>query len=431
MTIRLDVRSGMVGAMDLDVEFARSYFPALTDDWAFMDNAGGSLLPRPVIELARGYMERYQVQLGASYPRSVEAQALVNGGRQAAADLLGAELDEVVIGPSTTANLGTLARALAPGLKPGDAVVVTNLDHESNIGCWRQLEAQGVEVRQWCVRPDTCLLSLEDLEPLLTGPVRLVCCTHVSNVVGAIHDVRAIADRVHAANALLCVDGVAFAPHRRVDVKALDVDFYAVSLYKVFGPHLGALYGRRELLRQAQGQNHFFIGEDDVPYKLQPGNVNHELTASLAGIHDYFAALDERHHPGAEPDGRLERVFDLFARHEERLVERVLDWLAQRPGVRVLGPGEGGRDVRVPTVGFTVQGLPASRVVEALEKQQLAVRWGDFYARRAIVDLGLESAEGVVRVSLAHYNSQAEIDRLLAALDRACSVSASRPSARC
>ena len=189
--------------MELDVDHARSYFPALCDEWAFMDNAGGSLLPRPVIRRACDYMERYQVQLGASYPRSVEAAERVAAGNAAAATLVGADPGEVVIGPSTTANLGMLARALAPGLRVGDVVVVTDLDHEANIGCWRALAAQGVELREWRVRPDTCTLALEDLDRLLDGPVQLVCCTHVSNVVGAIHDVRAIAERVHQAGAKL------------------------------------------------------------------------------------------------------------------------------------------------------------------------------------------------------------------------------------
>jgi cysteine desulfurase family protein (TIGR01976 family) len=315
-----------------------------------------------------------------------------------------------------------LAQALASRFQPGDAIVVTNLDHEANIGAWRRLARQGIEIREWRFRPETMRLELEDLEPLLDERTRLVCFTHVSNVVGAIHDVAAIARKAHAAGALVCVDGVAYAPHRLIDVKALDVDFYLASLYKVYGPHLGLLYVRRALLAELENQNHFFLGANELAYKLEPGYVNHELTAALPGILEYFEALALHHHGAAaevdDTTARLARVFDDITAHEERLVTPLLAFLSARPGVRVLGPASPAAAGRVPTVAFTVEGRHASEIPARLDQEHVAIRWGDFYARRAIDALGLGERGGVVRVSMVHYNTEDEVTRLIETLDR-------------
>ncbi|HWN67906.1 MAG TPA: cysteine desulfurase-like protein [Haliangium sp.] len=407
----------------LDLPYVRSHFPALMRGWALFDNAGGSVAPHQVIDRVRDHMSRRQVQLGASYAISVEATKAVHEGLAAAAELVGAESDEIVIGPSSTMNVYVLAHALASRFRPGDNLVVTNLDHEANIGAWRRLAQQGVEIREWRFRPETMRLELEDLEALLDERTRLVCFTHVSNVVGAIHDVASVTRRAHAAGAMVCVDGVAFAPHRRVDVKALDVDFYLVSLYKVYGPHLGLLYARREHLVAADNQNHFFLGADDLPYKLEPGYVNHELTAAVPGILAYLDDL-ARHHHGAAAEveskaRRLERVFADIAAHEQSLVAPLLEYLAGKQGVRVLGPASSEATARVPTVAFTVDDRHAGEIATRLDQEHVAIRWGDFYARRAIGALGLGDRGGVVRASMVHYNAADEVERLIQALDRA------------
>jgi len=404
----------------LDVEFARSNFPALAGKWALMDNAGGTVVPRQVIERVRDVMSRYQVQLGATYPLSQAAAELMDAGRQAMAELVGAEPHEVVIGASTTMNVKILAGALRPMLAVGDEIIVTNLDHEANVGAWRQLEERGVVLREWRFDPRSTALDLDALDGLLNNRTRLVCFTHCSNITGEINDVGAITRRAHEAGALVCVDGVAFAPHRRVDVKALDVDFYLLSLYKVYGPHLGLLYGKEEHLLRARGQYHFFHPEDDVPHKLTPGNPNHELTSALPGIRDYLGAL-ARHHgveAAADASKELDRVFDMIAEQEERLVAPILEFLQAHPKVRVIGPTGSARSIRVPTVSFVVEGRNSSEIPPLLERESLAARYGHFYAYRAIRDLGLLERDGVVRVSLVHYNSMAEVERLIAALDR-------------
>lgn len=403
----------------LDVDFIRAQFPALASDWAFFDNAGGSVPPRMVIDRVTAYMSRYGMQLGASYAPSAEAAALVAAGRRAAAELVNAEPEEVILGGSTTMNTFALSRAIAGWFAPGDEVIVTNLDHEANIGAWRRLEERGVVIREWCFRPETMALELEDLEALLSPRTRLVCFTQCANVVGRVHDAAAITRRIQEAGALSLVDGVAYAPHRRVDVEEIGADFYLVSLYKVFGPHVGLLYGKREHFLRAGNINHFFFADTEIPYKLQPGNVNHELTAALPGILEYLDAVDAHHFPGQEGGraAKLERVFGLFERYEEELSRPLLQFLAGKRGVRLLGPESAARSLRVPTIAFTVAGRDAAAIPPQLDERRLAVRFGTFYAHRAMRDLGLLEANGVVRVSLAHYNSRQEIGRLVEALD--------------
>lgn len=408
--------------MELDLEFVRAFFPALRGPWALFDNAGGSVMTNAVAAGVVEYLERFGMQLGASYDLSQQAERRVQRGQATVAELLGALPEELVLGSSTTVNLATLARALAPRLAPGDEVIVSDLDHESNIGPWRALAEHGAEVRTWTVDRERATLDLAGLEPLLSPRTRIVAFTHCANVVGEILDVPAIVQHIRAnrRDTWIIVDGVAYAPHRLVDVKALDVDAYAVSLYKVYGPHVGALYVRRELLEHARGQNHFFVPEDALPQKLQPGSVAHELAAGLPGIGAYLDGVAEHH--GARGETRREgwaRAFAMFTAHEERLVAPLIDFLVAHPRCRLIGPATADAAIRAPTVAFVVDGLPASSVVPSLDERHVAVRWGHFYAPRAIDALGLAKADGIVRVSMVHYNTAAEVQRLLRALDDA------------
>jgi cysteine desulfurase family protein (TIGR01976 family) len=403
----------------LDLDYVRGQFPGLSE-WAFFENAGGTLVPRSVIERVNAYMRESQVQPGASYHASALASERIGQAQRRIAAMINAAPEEVAIGPSTTMNVYLLAQALRPWLRPGDELVVTNLDHEANNGAWRRLAELGVAIKEWRLDPDSAELELEALEALLSERTRLVCVTHCSNITGSLHDVRTIARRVHEAGALICVDGVACAPHRSIDVKALDVDFYALSLYKLYGPHLGLLYGKREHLLRARGQNHYFIGEENIPLKLIPGGVNHELTAGLAGIADYFDAVHAHHFPGsnAGPHERCVQVFDLAARHEEALARRFLDFLTAKPNVRVIGRTTPERSRRVPTFSFAVADRNAEEVPPALEPHKIAIRAGDFYAARCIEALGLAGRGGVVRASMVHYNTSDEVERLIRHLDR-------------
>ena len=402
----------------LDLAYVRSRFPGLRDEWTLLDNAGGSLPAAPVIERTTRYLTERAVQLGGTYPRSAACDEAVDAGRAAVAALMNAGPDEVVINGSTTLNAHLLSRALAPALAPGDEVVVTNLDHEANSGAWRRLEADGAVIREWQLDPADGSLPIARLEALLGPRTRLVCFTHCSNVVGSIHDVEKITRLVHDAGARVCVDGVAYAPHRALDMKAWDVDFYLFSLYKTYGPHLGALYVKREHLEALASQNHFFI-PNDSPGKLEPGGVCHELTASLVGIVDYLSDVASHHGDGpASPREAVVSAYARFREHEARIVAPFLEWLERHPEVRIIGEPSSDPDRRVPTVAFTVAGRHANDVVTALEADGVAVRWGDFYARRAIEAFGLGDSGGIIRASLVHYNSMHEVERLIAGLER-------------
>lgn len=399
----------------LDLEFVRRRFPTLAGagaEWALFDNAGGSVPLGAVVDRVQQHMLSHMVQLGASYELSQRATAAVQHGHRAAEELFGAGTGQVVVGTSST-MLGRLcAAALRPLWQEGDEVVVTDLDHEANIGPWRNLEASGITVREWRCDADSHQLRVEDLTPLLNERTRLVACTQCSNLVGEIQDVPAIARRVHEAGALLYVDGVACAPHRRVDVAALGADLYVASLYKVYGPHLAALFVGGDLLQRMAPQNHFFIGDDEGPYKLQPGNVPHELCAALPAVPEYLKELD-RHHGG---DGTLEGAFARITEHERELVAPLLEFLEGHPRVRLLGRAVAD-ERRAPTVSFAPLEQPAHTIPEQLDRRRVAVRWGHFYAHRFCTRFGLQDGGGVVRASMVHYNSPAEVARLIESFD--------------
>lgn len=408
----------MAAPVALDTAFCRSHFPALNDDWAFLENAGGTLVPTQVLARVNHYMTHCQVQPGAGFRASAEAARRMGEGRAAMAALINAAPDEIVIGPNTTANVYTLANAIRPWFAEGDEIVVTNQDHEANSGAWRRWAAGGIVVREWAIDPDSGELALDMLEPLLNDRTRLVCFPWCSNIVGSVNDAAEIIRRVHAAGALACVDAVAYAPHRRVDVKAVDADFLVFSPYKVFGPQSGVLYAKPELLERAVNQMHYFCA-GNAPLKLSLGGPNHEMSAALAGILDYVEAVDA-HHFGADGAGtqaRIARVWELFADHEAALAERLAGDLASRNRIRLFGRRDGRKEGRVPVFSFLVDGLSSEAVPRALEARGLAFRNGDFYAARCIDALGARPHNGVVRVSMVHYNTVEEVDRLIAGLD--------------
>lgn len=404
----------------MDTASIRKQFAGLESDWALFDNAGGSQTLRAVVRRIAQYFETSNVQHGASYATSRQAVACVRQAREGMATWVNAaDASEVVLGPSTTQLMRTLAESLGRTLRPGDEIIVTNVDHEANIGPWAELERLGATVKFWRIDREALRLRLEDLDALMSDRTRLVAFTHASNVLGRIHPVREFTTFIRERGALSCVDGVAFAPHRAVDVQAFGADFYALSFYKVFGPHMAMLYGRRDLLLELPGVNHFFIAQDDLPYKFQPGNANFELSAGLMGLWDYVDAVSGW--IGAEGDrrARLKKVFEAFALREEFLAERLLRFLRDREGVRILGPRDSDARQRVCTISFVADGRRSSEIVRATDEARVGIRFGDFYARRLVEDLGLRGQDGVVRASLLHYNTEEEVDRLIAALDRA------------
>ncbi len=405
----------------LQTDYVRQQFPALAGDWIFFDNAGGSQTLQRVVDRISEFLLTSDVQLGASYGVSQLAGERVAEGAQAIATLINAaDPSEVVMGSSTSLLMRILSLCLGQTFSPGDEVIVTNCDHEANIGCWVDLQKHGIVVKTWALNPVTFTLELSDLESLLTPRTRLVAVTHASNVLGTINPIRAIADLVHAHGALICVDGVAYAPHRLVDVQALDVDFYAFSFYKVYGPHYAVLYGKRDQLLAMPGINHFFIGATDIPYKFQPGNVNFELSYGLVGLCDYLSDLAHQHYGDRTAPGlrmQMVQAFDLISQYEQVLSDRLLSYLRTKSNVQIIGNSNADQTLRVPTISFVVDGVDSATIPPKIDPHHIGIRYGDFYAKRLIQDLGLTDRNGVVRVSMVHYNTVAEIDQLVQRLE--------------
>ncbi|HEY9621105.1 MAG TPA: cysteine desulfurase-like protein [Crinalium sp.] len=409
-------------AHSLQLDSVRQQFPSLAGDWIFLDNAGGSQTLKPVVDRISDYLLTSNVQLGASYAVSQKSSERVAQAAQGVATLMNAaDPSEIVMGSSTSSLLRMLALCLSQSFQPGDEVIVTNCDHEANIGPWVDLQRQGIVVKVWTLNPETLELHLEDLEPLLTPRTRLVALTHASNILGTINPIRQIADRVHAHGALICVDGVGYAAHRLVDVQALDVDFYAYSFYKVYGPHYAVLYGKREHLLAMPGINHYFIGDTDIPYKFQPGNVNYELSYGMLGFCDYLSDLAKQHYGdevASDLRSQMQQAFDLISVYEDVIGDRLLTYLNHKPNVRIIGYSQAEQAKRVPTISFVVDGVNSATIPPQVDPHHIGIRYGDFYAKRLIEDLGLTAQGGVVRVSMVHYNTLDEIDRLIECFDR-------------
>ncbi|WP_228461517.1 cysteine desulfurase-like protein [Paracoccus liaowanqingii] len=401
----------------LDMAYVQSQFPGLTDDWVFFDNAGGSQIAQPALDRMVEFLTHRNVQIGGSYAVSQAAAQALAAGRQAAATLVNAARpDEIVFGPSTTVLMGNLMQAMRRQFVPGDEVIVTMADHESNIGPWTRLEEFGVILKVWPLNAQTMDLQLADLEPLMSERTRLVCVTHVSNILGKVHPIADFARFIHDRGALICVDAVAYAPHRLIDVRAWDVDYYVFSLYKAYGPHGALMYGKYDLLAGLDGLYHYFYGKDKVTAKLEPGNPSYEAAYATDGILAYLTGL-ARHH-GAVGDDRalLAAAYGLITAQEDLLTDRLLAWLGARNDCRIIGEAANRDSTRVPTIAFRFDGLDSGQLTRAMDDHGIAMRFGDFHSRRLVEHLGEDHEGGVLRVSMVHYNTVAQVDRLTEAL---------------
>lgn len=404
---------------EFDLDFVRQQFPSKRWHNPFFENAGGAFVPRSVIKRMTDYMTEAQVQTGYSFAESVDASSRVSLGQTLMAELIGAQREELILGPSTSMNVYVLAQALRPLWKEGDEIIVSTLNHESNSGPWRKLAEFGLRIIEWPVDKETGAMRPDDLDNLLNENTRLVAFPQVSNITGDINDVDSITKKAHQAGAMVCVDGVAFAPHRAVDVKAWDVDFYLFSFYKVFGPHLGLLYCRKDRLLEARGQSHYFFPDDDLDHKLNPAGPNHETIASLAGISDYLDKLYQHHF--ASTDGsrfqQMQTLFQLFAEHEEKLSRHFLEFVNSEASIRLIGTSDASLNARVPTFSLQIKGALSSQVAQALSKDGIACGSGHFYAKRLLDSLNTAEPE-VLRCSMAHYTSMDDVDRLILALEK-------------
>lgn len=401
----------------LDLDFTRRQFPAFAEPGlqgqAFFENAGGSYTCRPVIErLTRFYTQR-KVQPYAPYEASRLGGEEMDEARERLAAMLGVGEDELSFGPSTTQNTYVLARAFRQWMGEGEAIIVTDQDHEANSGPWRRLADEGIEIREWCIDPETGHLPLEGLEALLDDKVRLVCFPHCSNIVGEINPVVEITARAHAAGAFVCVDGVSYAPHGFPDVGHMGPDIYLFSSYKTYGPHQGIMVMRRELAELLPNQGHWFNG-GSLTKKFTPAGPDHAQVAACAGMADYIDALAEHHGIAGAPSERCAGVHDLMRAHETALLQPLLDDLKARNSVRLIGPAEAQK--KAPTVAIELAG-PGEAAAAELARHGIMTGGGDFYGSRPLQAMGIDLDKGVLRLSFVHYTSAGEIDQLRAALD--------------
>ncbi|KAJ5699123.1 Pyridoxal phosphate-dependent transferase major region subdomain 2 [Penicillium macrosclerotiorum] len=404
-------------ASAFDVTKARAQFPALQGEQVYMDNAGGSQVLGTVADSIRSYLLNTNVQLGATYPVARTSTAAQADAYKAAASFINAKPEEINIGISTTQLLHNLSTALQ--FAPGDELVVSKLNHEANSAPWvRVAERLGLTVKWWASSdPTNPTCDVTELKTLLSAKTRLVACPHASNITGTISPIRAIADAVHSfprsiddadliAKALLCVDGVALAPHRQVDVKALGADFYAFSWYKVYGPHVAQLYASAHVHDQIDSLAHFFKPTDTLDLKLNLASANYELTQSLPAVVAYFGV-------------NASATWVEMARHEERLQQILLQFLTSDDRITIIGEPSPRQDLRVPVISFVVRGVRSQQVVEAVERRsQYGFRSGHMYSHRLlreVCDLA-DVEDGVVRVSFLHYNTEAEVQGLVTVL---------------
>lgn len=398
----------------LDLTQVRKHFPGLARGWTLFDNAGGSQILKGAVERMTEFMIERNVQIGGSYDVSLAAADALRQGRDAAATVMNAARpEEIVFGPSTTVLLQNLARAMRSQLAIGDEIIVTISDHESNIGPWMSLQEFGIVIKVWPLNKETQNLELSDLAPLMTDRTRLVAVTHVSNILGQMNPIADFARFVHERGARICVDAVAYAPHRAIDVQAWDVDYYVFSLYKTYGPHYAVMYGKYDLLLELDTLYHYFYGKDKVPGKLEPGNASYECAYSVVAIRDYFAGLGSS---GSARD-KLEQGFGAITAQEDALVGSLLSYLTQRNDCTVFGTTRNEGSNRIPTVAFRFDGRDSAAVAKAMDSHKIAIRHGDFHARRLVESAGEMRDGGLLRVSMVHYNTLEEVDHLCTAFD--------------
>ena len=408
--------------MSLDIDFVRSQFPAFSETslqgQRFFENAGGSYTCGQVIDrLTRFYRER-KVQPYGPYETSRLAGAEMDEARDRLSAWMGVERDEVTFGPSTTQNTYVLSQAVREWLKPGEAIIVTNQDHEANSGAWRRLADAGIVVKEWAIDPETGHLDTETLAEMLDEKVRLVCFPHCSNVIGEINPVTEITSMAHAVGAFVCVDGVSYAPHGLPDVGAMGADVYMFSSYKTYGPHQGIMVVRRAFGELLPNQAHYFNG--DVLYKrFSPAGPDHAQIAACAGMVDYFEALADHHGMGTTATGSLKAtasaVHDLMRNHEIALSAPLLEYLKSKNTVSILGSSDAA--MRAPTIALKTQSHPME-IANALAEHGIMAGASDFYAVRPLGAMNIPIDPGVLRLSFVHYTANEDIDALITALDQ-------------
>jgi len=412
MTVALKQTAGLQAPAMMSIEEIRRCFPALARTHnsyrvAYFDGPGGTQVPRSVVEAMNDYLYHHNANTHWAYPTSEETDAIIDSARSVLADFVNAGPTEIVFGANMTTLTFHIACALGRGYERNDEILVTELDHHANIAPWRALENErGLKVRMVKMIPETGELDWDDFSQQLTERTKLVAIGAASNALGTLNDVRRAANMAHSLGAQVFVDAVHYAPHGLIDVRDWDCDFLACSAYKFYGPHVGILYGRHDLLGSLDFPK-LIPAPDSAPERAETGTQNHEGIAGAAAAVDFLASLA----PGATRRERLRVAFQQLHERGDALVTRLWTGLAEIERVRLYGPPPGAP--RTPTVAFTVNGMPSIEVAKKLVERGLFLSHGDFYAMTVVERLG-QAAHGLVRAGCACYTTSQEVDRLLA-----------------
>ena len=412
MTVVLKQTAGLQAPAIMSIEEIRGCFPALARTHngyrvGYFDGPGGTQVPRTVVEVMNDYLYRHNANTHWAYPTSEETDAIIDSARSVLADFVNAAPTEIVFGANMTTLTFHLARALGRGYDRNDEILVTELDHHANIAPWRALEKErGVNVRMVKMIPESGELDWDDFSRQLSDRTKLVAIGAASNALGTLNDVRRAAKMAHSLGAQIFVDAVHYAPHGLIDVRDWDCDFLACSAYKFYGPHIGILYGRHDLLGSLDFPK-LIPAPDSAPERAETGTQNHEGITGAAAAVDFLASLA----PGATRRERLRAAFQQLHKRGDPLVTRLWTGLAEIESVRLYGPPPGAP--RTPTLAFTVNGMPSIEVAKKLVEHGLFLSHGDFYAMTVVERLG-QAADGLVRAGCSCYTTSQEVDRLLA-----------------
>src|SRR5437763_6310151 len=412
MSIALKETATTSPATMRSTEEIRRCFPALARTHngypvAYFDGLGGTQVPRTVVEAINDYLYRHNANTHWAYPTSQETDAIIDSARSVLADFLNASPTEIVFGANMTTLTFHLARALGRGYERDDEILVTELDHHANIAPWRTLEKEiGVKVRVVKMIPETGELDWDDFSRQSTGRTKLVAIGAASNALGTINDVKRAGEMAHSLGPKVFVDAVHYAPHELIDVHDWNCDFLACSAYKFYGPHIGILYGRRDLLDSLDFPK-LIHAPHAAPERAETGTQNHEGIAGAAAAVDFLASLA----PGLTRRERLRAGLEQLHQRSDALIRQLWNGLREIGRVRLYGPPPG--RARTPTIAFTVNGLPSIEVAKKLAERGIFLSHGDFYAMTVVERLG-QNPHGLVRAGCACYSTLEEIDRLLA-----------------
>lgn len=411
----------------LDATHLRRQFPALQETYndrpaIFFDNPGGTQVPQRVIDAMADYLTRRSANSHGLFETSRRTDAVIQAARVAAADLLGANPQEIVFGNNMTSLTFQVSHALARTIRAGDEIVVTRLDHDANVAPWAALAREtGASLHVADVDLETCTLDMDHLHSLITDRTKLVAVGYASNLSGSINDVQTIVEWARQAGALSYIDAVHYAPHRLIDVKALDCDFLACSAYKFFGPHVGILYGKTQRLGELPAYRVRPAG-DQPPDKWEMGTKNHEGLAGVVAAVDYLAEIGSNYGGAPFSAPRREKVRAAWVeihRYEEMLLERLINGLLALNRTRIYGiTSRADWPKRVATVSLRKEGTTPQQLAQALADANIFAWDGDFYAVGLSEALGVQASGGLLRLGLVHYNTLDEIDECLRVLDQ-------------